>query len=147
MACKMQQVIKIAQRNLGWDDDMYRDFLFSIVGKRSTTQMSKKELWRVMEELKRRGAPMQSKAKARADARHDSSPKARLIRHLWLTLKSYGVLRDSSEWALLKYVKHVTGCDRLEWCDSKQINLVIEQLKKWVERITLQQAQSRQADG
>jgi phage gp16-like protein len=144
----MQRFIKMTQRSLGWDDDLYRDFLFGVVGKRSTTAMSKKELWRVMEELKRRGMPVQSQAKAKtdyADARRGSRPQVRLIRHLWLTLKSGGVLRNSSERALLKYVKKITGTDRMEWCNTYQLNQVIEQLKNWVARI--EPPRARQVDG
>ena len=138
MACNMQRFIKVAQRKLGLDDDTYRSFLFSVTGKRSTTEMSPQERWRVVESLKAKGVrldPVQRTAKGKKDAKQDDDGQSRLARHLWLLLKHYGVLQDSSEWALLAYVERITKRKRLEWCTHKQITKVIETLKKWVERI------------
>jgi len=138
MACNMQRFIKVAQRKLGLDDDTYRSFLFSVTGKRSTTEMSPQERWRVVEALKAKGVrldPVQRTAKGEKDAKRANDDQSCLARHLWLLLKHYGVLRDSSEWALLAYVERITKRKRLEWCNHKQITKVIETLKKWVERI------------
>jgi phage gp16-like protein len=138
MACNMQRFIKRWQRNNGIDDDTYRAFLHGVTGKRSTTEMSPKERWRVVESLKHKGVrldPNQHTAKGQKDAQRDDDDQSRLARHLWLLLNGYGVLRDSSEWALLAYVERITGIKRLEWCTHKQITKVIETLKKWVARI------------
>jgi phage gp16-like protein len=124
----------MTRRNLGLDDDTYRDFLESVTGKRSTAKMTVKQRWRVVEELKRKGVRFEPKRRG-GDASMDAGDQSRLVRHLWLKLKSYGVLRDSSEWALLSYVERVAGVKRLEWCNDRQINRVIETLKKWVERV------------
>lgn len=139
MACNMQRFIKMAQRKLGLDDDTYRDFLASVTGKRSTTAMSPKERWRVVEALKAKGARLEHSRHVEGmlhkDATQDDSPQSRLVRHLWLKLKGYGVLRDPSEWALLAYVERITGVKRLEWLNQRQINKVIETLKEWVDRV------------
>ena len=124
----------MARRRLGLDDDTYRDFLESVTGKRSTTKMTQKERWRVVEALKEKGVAFDSKAKGKSDdATRDNSPQSRLARHLWLKLKGYGVLRDSSEWALLSYVERITGVKRMEWLTPAQMDRVIETLKQWVE--------------
>lgn len=138
MACQLQRFIKMTQRSLGLDDDTYRDFLEFVTGKRSTTKMTKMQRWRVVEALKAKGVKFVhagKTAKGEKDASRDQDEQSKLARHLWLTLKGYGVLRDSSEWALLAYVERITGLKRLEWCSRKQITKVIETLKKWVERV------------
>jgi phage gp16-like protein len=136
MACPYQRFIKTAQRNLGLDDDTYRDFLENVTGKRSTTRMTVRQRWRVAEELKAKGMPFESRTKTgKKDADKDDGDQSRLVRHLWLKLKGYGVLRDSSEWVLLSYVERITGRKRLEWCGVRQIRDVTETLKKWVARV------------
>lgn len=139
MACNMQRFIKRWQRNSGIDDTTYRAFLESVTGKRSTTDMTRKERWRCVEALKAKGVrfdPASHTAPTgRRDARQDDDDQSRLARHLWLKLKNYGALRNSSEWSLLAYVERMTKRKRLEWCTHKQITKVIETLKKWVARI------------
>ena len=140
MTCPYQRFIKMSQRALGLDDDTYRDFLESVTGKRSTTKMTVKQRWRVVEELKAKGVRFESKtAKGKKDADKDDSPQSRLVRHLWLKLKGYGVLRDSSEWALLAYVERITGYKRLEWCDNARMHKLIKSLEQWLERVEAQQ--------
>ncbi|MDR3361662.1 MAG: regulatory protein GemA [Desulfovibrio sp.] len=134
MACAYQRFIKMAQRKLGLDDETYRNFLEDVTGKRSTTEMTVKQRWRVVEELKRKGMSFESNG-AKNDATKDDLPQSRLARHLWLKLKDYGALRNASETALLAYVKRLTGKQRLEWCNAQQRNQVVETLKQWVDRI------------
>jgi phage gp16-like protein len=134
-ACSYQRFIQKARRDLGLDEETYRQFLESVTGQRSTRGMSRQERWRVVEALKEKGVAFESKTgKGRKDASKDDSPQAKLARHLWLTLKSYGVLRDSSEWALLAFVKRTTGVARFEWLNKGQMDKVIESLKQWVDR-------------
>ena len=144
MPCQYQRFIKMTQRSLGLDDDTYRDFLEAVTGKRSTTEMTLKQRWRVVEALKAKGVAFEStksakfggtKAARRPDAPRDDRPQSRLIRHLWLRLKDLGVLRDPSERALLAYVKGITGNVRMEWCQPEQLATVIETLKKWIGRV------------
>ena len=144
MACNMQRFIKRWQRNNGIDDNTYRAFLESVTGKRSTTEMTPKERWRCVEKLKEMGVrldpalrtkPRQDTRPARPDAQQNDEEQSRLARHLWLLLKRYGILRDASERALLAYVERITKVKRLEWCTYRQINRVIETLKKWVARV------------
>jgi phage gp16-like protein len=140
MTCRYQRFIKMAQRSLGLDDDTYRDFLESVTGKRSTTAMTVKQRWRVVEALKDKGMRFESTKGGRPDVAKDDAPQSRLIRHLWLKLKGMGVLRDPSERALLAYVKGMTGKPCMEWCRPDQLSTVIEALKKWVARIEAERA-------
>ncbi|UOO89614.1 regulatory protein GemA [Vitreoscilla massiliensis] len=52
---KLIAKIKIAQQQLGLDDDTYRDMLEGTVGKRSAAQMTDKELTVVIEVMKSKG--------------------------------------------------------------------------------------------
>jgi phage gp16-like protein len=144
MACAYQRFIKMAQRKLGLDDETYRNFLEDVTGKRSTTQMTTKQRWRVVEELKRKGMNFESNG-AKNDAAKDDLPQSRLARHLWLKLKGYDALRNASENALLAYVKRLTGKQRLEWCNAQQRNQVVETLKQWVDRIEAERALGKTA--
>jgi phage gp16-like protein len=139
MSCPYQRFIKMAQRSLGLDDETYRDFLESVTGKRSTTKMTVKQRWRVVEELKAKGMRFDPKTPGKKDADKDDGAQSRLVRHLWLRLKGRGVLRDSSEWALLAYVERVTGYKRLEWCDNARMHKLIKSLEQWLERVETQQ--------
>ena len=123
-----QRFIQMARRELGLDDQTYRDFLENAAGRRSTKDMTDRELWRVVEALKKKGLVFESKVKP-------DGPQAGLVRHLWLELKNEGVLRDASERALRSYVRRITGCDRMEWLNNRQMNTLIESLKSWLARL------------
>lgn len=137
---RMRKFIQVARRKLGLDDATYREFLESATrtrnapGKTSTAEgvMDAKDLWRVVQALKEKGFAMEPQ---QGDITKADDDQSRLVRHQWLKLKHYGVLRDSSERALVKYVKRIAKVDRLQWLTVKKAQLVIETLKKWVARI------------
>ena len=128
----MNQTIQIARRKLGMDDDTYEKFLSSVIpGKKSTKGMSDQDLWRVVQALKEKGYEVGRPG----DASQCQNEHALLVRHLWLKLKGYGVLRDPSERALLKYVKRITKVARFEWVKPQPMNTLVEATKNWVDRI------------
>lgn len=43
--------IHILKKALGWDDDLYRDVLENLTGKRSTKDMSIKDRWKVINHM------------------------------------------------------------------------------------------------
>lgn len=144
---KLVAKVKIAQQQLGMDDDAYRDLLQSETGKRSATKLKVWELENVLKRMRKLGfkdkAPKQ--AGSRPMARDDQS---RLIRSLWLQLHEAGKVRDPSERALANWArtrcyqgKVVSGAenegpdvDALQWMTSAQLGRLIEQLKKWLAR-------------
>lgn len=128
----MNQVIQIARRQLGLDDDTYQDFLKSITGKTSTRDMSDKELYLVVQALKKDAG---HKVGRPGDASQFQSEHAKRARHEWLKLKNYGELRDSSERALLSYARRITKVSRMEWLKPSEMNLLVETLKNWVARV------------
>jgi phage gp16-like protein len=139
----LNQAIQIARRQLGLDDATYASFLRGITGEESTTAMNRKQRYLVLEQLKKDGF----KVGRPGDAAQDQSEQALLVRHKWLMLKHYGILRDPSERALLKYVRRITKVDRMEWLKSWQMNLLVEAIKKWVARVERELLQKAVADG
>ena len=112
-------------------------------GKGSLSDMDGKELSRVIAALKSKQPATGTKHQGVPLC---SLPQARKIRSLWLTLRDKGVLRDSSEAALLQYVNTHTGIARMEWLKPQQMHSIIESLKQWIARIEREQAQKQAED-
>lgn len=53
---------------------------------------------------------------------------------LWITLSKDGVVKNSSDQALQRYIKRMTGKDNLNWCDAHDSYRLIESLKSWALR-------------
>lgn len=130
--------IHIAKKQLGLDDETYRDVLQRVVGVRSTKPMSGMELHKVLQEFARLGFKAAPAAEAKT-ARLANSEVARKIRACWLDLKNDGMLTDASERALRNFVRRMTHrpIDNLDWLTPEETNLVIEALKQWRRRKTM----------
>ncbi len=140
--CGYIRKIQLAIRRLGLDEETFRGIYERVTGIRSLSAMSREQRRRVADALVGEGFDDSHRP---ADASLCQSPQAKLIRHQWLRLKGMGVLRNSSEYALLAYVKRLTGVERMEWLDPGQAAYVIETLKAWVARV--ENGQVRRADG
>lgn len=118
--------IHVAKKQLGMEDDTYRDMLWSLARVRSAGDLDFAGRRAVLDHLKacgfKRTGPM---------AR---DPQSRKVRALWLALRDLGALRDASERALNVYVARQTGAKTLQWASSEQLNQVIESLKAWQHR-------------
>lgn len=125
--------IHIAKKQLRLDDDSYRLLLQRVTRKASAGQMSSAERRAVLRELERLGWKLRPAAEAKAE-KLAGDEVARKIRACWLDLRDAGMLTDSSERALLHFVKRMTRRERLEWLSPRDANLVIEALKRWHER-------------
>lgn len=119
---------------LGMDDDTYRAMLRSVAGVDSSTALDWRGRKLVIDHLKSKGAKFAPARKSGAK-RLASEPQSKMARGLWIELHQLGAVRDPSEAALASYVKRQTRVDRLEWLNGKQAELVIEALKKWLERV------------
>lgn len=126
----------IAVKQLGIDDDTFRDLLESKFGKRSRTKLGNDQLVELIAHFKERGFKPQSKKKGppRAGrlplAEGDEAGKARA---LWLDLYHLGIISDPSEKALAAFVKKQTKVDALRFV--RDWFPVIEALKKWATRV------------
>lgn len=130
------QLIHVARRELGMDEDSYRQFLANIPaleGATSVASLTVPKLDKVLECLKAKGFKVVPKAKKQAIPLADDA-QSRKIRSLWLSLRDAGVVRDGSETALAKYVANCTGVQALQWLSGAQASQVIERLKQWAKR-------------
>ena len=130
-------VIKMAQGQLGITDDDYRSMLQERFKVRSCTKLTFNQAGILIEELQKKGFELrphsslvekvEGKTKPR---RAGNEPQDQKIRALWLELHELGIIRDSSEQAMLAFVKRQTGRDALPWCSVTEKQMVIESLKK-----------------
>lgn len=125
----------IAQKQLGLDDDVFRDLLENRYGVRSRTKMSEHELVDLLEYFGTLGFRPRARKTGKA-----ASGEHRKIRALWLSLYNLGVVADPSEDALGAFARRVTGgkvhggVERLAWVSGENAQKVIEALKDWAAR-------------
>ncbi|ELS9321463.1 regulatory protein GemA [Salmonella enterica] len=131
---KLIQFIHIAKSQLGMDTDTYRQMLLSITGVTSTSTMNPGQLNKVLAAMKAKGFVVKPSRKARTTRQLADYPQAKKLRALWLEMYAQGIVRDSSEEALRRWVKRETGVDGLQWLGVDKASTVIEKLKKWQER-------------
>lgn len=124
------QLIKIAQKQLGMDDDTYRAMLWSVARVKSSTELDFAGRKKVLDHLQACGFK-RTKPQPRALA---DDPQSKKIRALWLELHAAGKVRNPSETALAAFVKRQTGRDALQWLTAREASNVIEELKKWLAR-------------
>ncbi|MEO0496287.1 MAG: regulatory protein GemA [Pseudomonadota bacterium] len=123
--------IHIAKRELGLDDDTYRDFLERETGKRSAKHLTHGERLKVVSAMERAGFKKSSKG-ARIGLEGDY---ARLLQALWIDAWNLGLVRDRRDKALLAFVKRQTGIDHTKWVRSaKDATKAVEALKSWIAR-------------
>lgn len=132
---RLIKLIHVARRDLEkagkMDEPTYRTMLQTAGGADSTAKMGVPALMRVLEQAKKAGFKVRSKATGR---RQDTSPEARKVRALWLFLHELGVVKDSSEAALATYVKRIAHVEDMHWANSQAMRKLIETMKKWAMR-------------
>ncbi|NLA89840.1 MAG: regulatory protein GemA [Alcaligenaceae bacterium] len=132
---RLIRLIQIAKRELGMDEETYRSILVEIGNKSSSTKMSISELERVLEHMKKCGFKVIPKNRKAGNLTMATDDQSRMIRGLWLELHEKGAVRNPSEYSLSRYVKRITGNDALQWTTVEQKSIIIETLKKWLNRI------------
>ena len=128
------QLIHIARNDLKMDEDTYRQMLQGLTGRASTKGMDLPQLTKVLESMKKKGFRVKPAGNAKTGIALDDHPQSRKIRALWLDMAAAGVIRDSSELSLARWVKRETGISALRWLSNEQASSVIEKLKKWQRR-------------
>lgn len=133
--------VKIAQKQLGLDDDTYRAKIAGLYdGKTSITQLSISELEDFIQHLKADGAKFTKRPPMRAGKRPlADGAEINKIRALWISLYNLGVVRDPSEQALINFAKRVSGGRNkgkaaLQWLTGEDTVKVIEALKAMATR-------------
>lgn len=125
--------VKIGQKQLGWDDDFYRDVLAGRYGgKRSATKLTDSELVDLLEHMKASGfRPRPGKRRAAAARVPEMSGK---IRALWQACWDLGVVDNPRGDALAAFIRRQTGVDSPAWMDGAAATKVIEGLKAMAAR-------------
>ncbi len=128
--------IHIGKKDLGLDDDTYRDILYQAGGVESAADLDWKGREAVLDRFRELGWKARSKSgkESRPSRVLADDPQSRKIRALWLALHEVGKVRDASERALASYCKRMTGVVALQWLNSRQASTVIEALKQWLGR-------------
>lgn len=121
--------IHIAKKQLGLDDDLYRDVLERVTGARSSAGLSDAQRRVLIREFRRMGWKGGSAGRKKSDL-----PYVRKVFALWNELRREGIWRENDVSSLRRFVKKMTGCDDPEWLSWPQASIVIESLKKMKER-------------
>ncbi|AIN15263.1 Mu-like prophage protein gp16 [Yersinia pseudotuberculosis] len=131
---QLVKLIHVAKRDRRLDDDTYRQLLIKYTELDSTKYMEVKQLQQVMNAMKSLGFRVKSKLRT-AEQCKSADKQSAMIRGIWLELADRGVIRDRSDRAMNAFIYRCTGIGRLEWISSQQSSQVIEQLKKWRNRV------------
>lgn len=123
----------IAKKELALSDEDYRAIVARVARGRSDSagKLTLAQLHDLLAEFKRLGWRPKAAATGRGAAR---DPQSRMARGIWIELCKAGVVRDPSEQALRAYVKRMTGCDDLRFCDPWAKSKLIEALLAWAAR-------------
>lgn len=123
--------LHIAKKQLGLDDDTWRDLCLRVAEKPSSKDMSDGERGRVLDELKRLGFKPASKG-SRKGLEGKYAPK---LQALWIAGYNLGLIRNKDDAALIAFVKGRTGIDSVKWLRvHRDAETAIEALKAWLTR-------------
>ncbi len=127
--------IHLAKKQLGLDDDVYRDVIMQAVGKDSSAKCTDRQLEKVLEKLKEKGWQQNKDIK-----RYRKVPTGRSdlqkIYALWGHLQDMGVVKSTNLVDLDKWVSRMTGGKRssAQFLEESWAQRIIECLKKWINR-------------
>lgn len=126
--------IKIAQKQLGLDDETYRAKLRLITGKTSTKDMTEAERQKVITVFRNEGFTPSSPR--RQNGRHALSGKyAKKLQAMWIAAWNLGIVDNRDDAALEAFVERQTGLARERWLhQAEDARKVVEALKGWMER-------------
>lgn len=119
--------LSIAQKQLGLDEDTFRDILEQKTGHRSRTEISTPQLMALIDHFKTLGFRAVSATKA--PKRAATTDWQRKVTALWLALYWLGVVTSRSDKARDAFVARQTGVATLRWLTADQASSVIDALK------------------
>jgi len=123
--------LRIAQKQLGLDEDAYRDRLERETGKRSAKDMTISEMEQVLAGFKRDGF---RSAPPRGGKPGSARPEVRKVFALWKKLAP-SLRSGGSRESLRAFVKRMVGVDDPNFLSGAQAGVVIEALKDWGKRV------------
>ena len=139
---KLIQLIHVGKKQLGLDDELYREVLENTTGKSSSKLLTEAQLEAVLDRMKQLGFTVESKDKTGVQNLADDV-QSKLIRHLWLQLHSAGQIRNGSEQALAKFVENRVHVSALQFLSSKHADMIINHLREWCKRTGIERKEQR----
>lgn len=137
--------VHLGAKELGLADDVRRDLMQRLTGKRSAADCSDDELDAILADYRAKGwkPTVLGGGKAARPARDAGTtfrrpaadhPVARKARAMWISLHQLGVVQNRSEQALEAFARRQLKIDALVWADQSQGFRLIEALKAMAER-------------
>jgi hypothetical protein len=123
----------MAKKALAWDDDTYRDIMFTVCRVRSSAAMDFAARKRFLEHLRKCQQQLGIKPRG-AFKPQPWSPPLRALWSRWQQLADAGLVHERSRDALQAWVKRQTGVDRLEWLTTHQLDALLASAKLWLAR-------------
>ena len=120
--------IHVAKKALGWDEDTYRDVMFSVCEVRSAAELDPAKRRRFLAHLQA------CRKQGTAPARTPWKPELRKLWSLWQQLADADLVKDRKRPALEAWAARQCGVDRLEWLTTAQLDLVLASAKQWLKR-------------
>jgi Protein of unknown function (DUF1018) len=133
-ATKLIAKLNVAKKQLGLDEDTYRDALETATGKRSVKAMSEAERLRALAHFEARGFNGRVTRRPGGDLKLTGRYAGKL-QALWIAGWNLGLVRNRDDKALLAFVKRQTGIDHTRFLrDGEDAMKAIEALKAWLAR-------------
>jgi phage gp16-like protein len=122
--------VHVAKKQLGLDDDLYRETLKSVTGHASAKLCSNAQLEAVLKHFEKAGFKPKGKAFTGPSTKY-----AAKIHALWISGWNLGVIRDNSDTAMEAFILRQTSIAKAQWLkDPKDAAKVIDALKAWLAR-------------
>ncbi len=137
--------VHIAKKQLGWDDDTYRDVMERMFKVRTAGKLTPIQLVQLIEHMASVGFDSRKRVRSvgGASVSHETGkrPNADVVakmRAQWLALYNIGAVKRPQDLALLEFVRKQTatanggrGVAKLEWVKPDEAFRVVEALKSW----------------
>ena len=127
--------VHIAKKELGLDDDTYRDLLDQRYGRRSAARLSDGQLIDLVGHFKAQGFRPKTSNKTAKQYPGNQSGQIAKVRALWRAGYDLGLVRDPGDRALNAFVARTAQVAAANWLqDARAANKVVEGLKSWLAR-------------
>lgn len=123
--------IYVAKKQLGLEEDDFRDVCERVTGKRSTREMNEPQRMRLVEHFRDHGFKPVSKG-----SRNRLTGKfAAKLQALWIAGWNLGVFKNNDDKAMFAFVQRQTGLDAIRFVHYfDDATKAIEGIKSWIER-------------
>ncbi|MBL4832615.1 MAG: regulatory protein GemA [Pseudomonas sp.] len=122
---KIRRLLKAAQNQLDMTDKVYRDNLFKVTGKRSSTTLNYRECMAVLDHFKALGY---------SPNKNPREGQIKRIQYLWIRLGEENKLDTPDVKAMYSFCRKFTGNISIYNAKREQLSVCIEVLKSWCNR-------------